>query len=897
MVESQSIPILTTKFTAPPAHAATISRPRLTAQLDDGMTGKLTLISAPPGFGKTTLVTEWLSTCPTPERVAWLSLDPGDSDAGRFLTYFVFALRTVEPEFGPGLLNVLHAPLQGDAKALLIDVINALNGVDERIICVLDDYHAITSDEVHQALSYLLEHQPSTLHLILTTRETPSLPLALLRTRRELNEFRIDDLRFTVEEAGDFLNRVMGLALSSDQVQRLEQRTEGWIAGLLLAALSAEETGSPSEALDRFGGEQRYVFDYLAEEVLRRQPEDVQAFLNRTSVLERMTADLTRELTGEGQERLDYLVESNLFTLPLDTHRSWYRYHHLFGEFLSARYQERDPRGWADAHRTASLWFEARDYQYEAAEHALAADDLERLAELLESHGREFVRRGRIPTMDRWLAALPEEMIAERPNLILSRIWTLMLSRQYETIPGWFQRIDLSSIEDERENREFRAHLAVCEATYARFRADIGEIIDRSQAALDYFATLPGGFDPNECVALLHLGSAMRMDGETLEAVERLSQAIERGQPGADLVVEINAMSQLAAAYGELGRFGEAEEWARETLDRESEYGIRRLAMSEAARLTLAGILRERESYDEARELLDDAFEAIQVAGDREDMAAQVLYFYQRALIEVGRGDAEAARRTVEMALERAVYLRFPQDAIWRVAGFRAWIHLLTGDLDIPARWAGERDFPDTEPVPNVYERTAITYAWVDLELGRIDRAEALLQRVIASMGEAGRTYRLAEAQLVLAVLYMRTDRATEAEALVDQAVDFAVRQNCRRLLIDTHPDVAGMLPGARRRARESGRQWPLQDDLSEETGRRPDQSALIEPLTPRELEVLDLLREGIPNRAIADRLFVSLGTVKRHTHNIYGKLGVSNRTQAIIRGQELGLVEVESSG
>ena len=897
MVESQSIPILTTKFTAPPAHAATISRPRLTARLDAGLAGKLTLISAPPGFGKTTLVTEWLSTYSMPERVAWLSLDPGDSDAGRFLTYFVSALRTVERELGPGLLNVLQAPVQGDATALLVDVINALNRIDEQIICVLDDYHAISSEEVDRALSYLLEHQPSTLHLIITTRETPSLPLALIRSRRDLSEFRTEDLRFTVEETGHFLNRVMGLALSPDQVQRLEQRTEGWIAGLLLAALSAEETGSPSEVLDNFGGEQRYVFDYLAEEVLRRQTKDVQAFLNRTSVLDRMTAELTRELTGEGQERLDYLVESNLFTLPLDTHRSWYRYHHLFGQFLSARYRERDPRGWADAHRKASLWFVARDHQYEAAEHALAADDLERLAELLGTSGREFVRRGRIPTMDRWLSSLPDEMIAARPNLILSRIWTLMLSRQYETIPDWFQRIDLNSIEDERERQEIRAHLAVCEATYARFRADVGEIIDRSLAALEYFATLPGGIDPNECVALLHLGSALRMDGETLEAVERLSQAIELGQPGTDLVVEINAMSQLSAAYGELGRFGEAESWARETLDREREYGIRRLAMSEAARLTLAGILREREAYDEARELLDDAFEAIRVAGDREDMAAQVLYFYLRALIEVGQGDAEAARRTVEMALERAAYLRFPADAIWRVEGLQAWIHLLIGDLELPARWVEERDFPDAEPVANVYERGAIAYAWVDLEMGRIDRAEALLQRVVASMREADRTYRLAEARLVLAALYMRTGRAAEAEVLVDQVVDFAARQNCRRLLIDTHPDIAGMLPGARRRAREGDQMWPLGDELSEETGQRPDQSALIEPLTPRELEVLGLLREGIPNRAIAERLFVSLGTIKRHTHNIYGKLGVNNRTQAIIRGQELGLIEVETFG
>ncbi len=882
--------VLVTKLARPPHRPDVVARTRLTERISNALSGKLTLISAPPGFGKTTLVTEWLAGYAQPERVGWVSLDPGDSDPGRFFSYFVRAIRSVEPEFGAGLLNVLQTGVRGDATLVLVDLINALNQLQEQVVCVLDDYHVISSDDVHRSMAYLLEHQPAHLHIVITSRETPPLPLSLLRSRREMTEFRAADLRFSLDETTAFFNQIMGFELSPERVQALEQRTEGWIAGLLLAALSAGDADEPEMTLERFGGEHRFVFDYLAEEVFRRQPPDAQRFLEQTAVLGRMSADLVRELTGEGQERLDYLVESNLFTIPLDSDRSWYRYHQLFGEFLAARLRERDHDGWKDAHHRASVWFEANGHISEAVEHALAAGDEECLARLIEQDGYELVRHGRTATLERWLSGLTEPTIVSRPRLILLRVWVLMFSRSFEEIPSWFERVDSSVIEDDEERAEFRSYQAVCEATFARFRADIDEIIRLSTEALDYFSTLPPGSNQNECIALLHLGGALRMRGDTLQSIEVLTKAIERGRPGENRVVELNALSQLTASYGELGAFREAERWARSTIEREQEYGMRRLAMAEASRISLATILREREAFDEARALLDDVILSIQRTGDREDLGAQILSLYERALVEVDARNPSAARATMEDALNRARHLQFAPDSHWRVVALKAHIHLLMGQPGPAVDWAAERPFPDEAPIDYLNERAAITRAWVDLDTGKAERSDRLLRRLIAGLEEAGRAYRLAEARLMLAAVSLRLGRESEAVEFLDKAVAYAADSDCRRLLVDTHPDVGALLPLAVRRANKMGLDLRLPAELTGDNGVLTE-VVPEEALTAREREVLELVGEGISNREIAERLYVSVGTVKRHTHNIYRKLGVSNRTQAMVRSQELGLV------
>ncbi|MEZ4568945.1 MAG: hypothetical protein R2849_01150 [Thermomicrobiales bacterium] len=460
-LDASNLPILATKLSIPPSHAEIVYRSRLTDRLEAGLSGKLTLLSAPPGSGKTTLVTEWLSSTGLSRKVAWLGLDAGDNDPGRFLTYMVAAIRTVEPDFGPGLINLLQTALGSDPAIALVDLINALSGLSEQVVLVLDDYHVITNHDVHEVVSYLLNHQPPMLHIIMTTRDTPPLPLSLLRSRREVNEFRRDEMRFTIEEATTFLNGVMGLTLDAGQVAALEERTEGWIAGLLLAALSARDAADPGAVLDSFSGEHRYVFDYLAAEVVGQQPEEVQRFLDLTSMLGRMSAPLVESLTGNGQEMLDFLVTANLFTLPLDNQRSWYRYHHLFGDFLSARFRERDPDGWREAQRRAAEWFYANGHRFEAAEHAMAADDFQQLGNLIEEVGPLLVRRGRISTISRWLEAMPEAMVLHRPQLVIQHAWVAMFSRDLQRAAHWLDLIHLEDISDPDELEAVRLEQAV----------------------------------------------------------------------------------------------------------------------------------------------------------------------------------------------------------------------------------------------------------------------------------------------------------------------------------------------------------------------------------------------------------------------------------------------------
>ena len=894
-----NLPVLTTKLSIPPHRLDVIARPRLTERLDTALSGKLTLVSAPPGSGKTTLVTEWLQATGETRSIAWLGLDAGDNDPGRFLTYLVAAIRTARPEFGSGLLKLLQTALTTDPSVALVDLINALAALPDQVVLVLDDYHVITSEDVHRVVAYLLDHQPPALHVIMTSRETPPLSLSLLRTRREVTVFRRDDLRFTVEEATAFLNGVMRLDLSSEQVAALEQRTEGWIAGLLLAALSAREVADPAAMLDAFDGGHRYVFDYLAVEVLGQQPQDVQRFLEQTSVLGRMSAALVEALTGEGQEMLDYLVDSNLFTLPLDNQRTWYRYHHLFGDFLSSRFRERDPDSWLQAHRRAGEWFYQHGDRFEAAEHAFASSDVERLADLVEELGPRLVRRGRISTVSRWLATMPDDFVTGRPALILQHAWTAMLGRDLDRASTWLDRVNLDAESDPETRRVLRTEEAVCRATFARFVGNIEEVIRLSSIALDLFNDAPGLTDTNASVPMLHLGSALRIRGDSLESIGALERALELSVERADYVVEVNAMSQLAAAYWDLGEYERAANLAREAVGRENDYGMRALAMGVAARITLGDILRHRGEFDEARELIRTAFEIIIATGDGEDIIAQMWALQTLAMTEIASGSPDVARQAMDEAVERARKHQLGERRRWLVEGLRAYVHLLLGEYEQAARWD-----PLAYPVtvrehPYLDERATITGAWLLADQGRLSEAGAHLTPLIDTLGAVRRAGRRSEAVLMLAAVRDLEGRRDEAVDLASQAAQWAAGQRAWRVFTDAHPSVSSLLPVVHERWSSSGLAWPSELDAitGTESSQELDQSNLFEPLTERERDVLELLGAGISNQAVADRLFVSVGTVKRHTHNIYGKLGVNNRTQAIIRAQELGLLGSAGTG
>ncbi|MDQ3317343.1 MAG: AAA family ATPase, partial [Actinomycetota bacterium] len=408
------MPILATKLYVPPPRPKGVLRPRLIERLNEGLDRRLTLLSAPAGFGKTTLVGEWLSSCPQPS--AWLSLDEGDNDPTRFLAYLVAALQTVAADIGEGVLGALQSPQPPPTESILTALLNEIATAPDDFVLVLDDYHVIDAKPVDDALAFLIEHLPPRVHLVIATREDPNLPLARLRGRGQLGELRAADLRFNPSEAAEFLEGVMGLSLSAEDIAALEDRTEGWIAGLQLAALSMRGREDVAGFIRAFAGDNRYVVDYLVEEVLQRQPERVRSFLLQTSILERLSGPLCDAVTGqEGSNALlEALERGNLFVVPLDDRRHWFRYHHLFADVLRARLMEEQPDRLTTLHRRASEWYERNGSPTDAIRHALAAEDFERAAGLVELAALEMLGSSQ-ETLYRWLMALPDEVVRARP--------------------------------------------------------------------------------------------------------------------------------------------------------------------------------------------------------------------------------------------------------------------------------------------------------------------------------------------------------------------------------------------------------------------------------------------------------------------------------------------------
>ena len=473
-----STPILATKLYIPPPRPKVVLRPRLIERLNEGLHRKLTLISAPAGFGKTTLVSEWVAGCERP--VAWLSLDEGDNDPTRFLTYLVAALQTIAANIGAGVLGVLQSPQPPPTESILTALLNEITTIPDNFVLVLDDYHVIDAKPVDHALTFLLEHLPPQMHLVIATREDPHLPLARLRARGQLTELRAADLRFTPAEAAEFLNQVMGLNLSAEDIAALETRTEGWIAGLQLAALSMQGHQDATSFIKSFTGSHHFVLDYLVEEVLQQQPESVQTFLLRTSILDRLCGPLCDAVlldpSASGQETLEYLEHANLFIVPLDNERRWYRYHHLFADLLRQRLHQStasstgdEGSGVAELHIRASQWYEDNGLELEAFHHAAAANDVERAERLIEGKGMPLHFRGAVTPVLDWLESLPTTVLDARPSLWVTYASLLLITGQTTGVEEKLQAAEaaLQGAEPDDKTRDLIGQIAAIRATLA----------------------------------------------------------------------------------------------------------------------------------------------------------------------------------------------------------------------------------------------------------------------------------------------------------------------------------------------------------------------------------------------------------------------------------------------
>ncbi|HYU72281.1 MAG TPA: AAA family ATPase, partial [Ktedonobacteraceae bacterium] len=559
-----SAPILATKLYIPPPRPKLIPRLHLINQLNDGLSRKLTLISAPAGFGKTTLVSEWVASYERP--VAWLSLDEQDNDLTRFLTYLIAALQTISANIGVEILKAIHVsqPQSPSAVSILTALLNEITTLQEHFILVLDDYHVIDAKPVDDALTFLLEHQPPQMHLVITTREDPQLPLARLRVRNQLTELRAADLRFTLSEAANFLNQMMGLSLSTDDIAALEARTEGWIAGLQLAAISMQGHQDATSFIKSFTGTHHFVLDYLLEEVLQQQSEGVQTFLLRTSILDRLCGPLCDAVlldsSVSGQETLEYLERANLFLVPLDNERRWYRYHHLFADLLRQRLLQSSASDMEDVtqlHIRASQWYEDNGFELEAFHHATAANDVERAERLIEGAGVPLHFRGVGAPVLNWLKSLPRATLNARPSLWVTYASALMMTGQHTTVEQTLQAAETAlaatfasgGTEPDNRTTDLVGRIASMRATLAVIQHDVETIITQSQRALEYLH--PDNL-PLRTATTYTLGYAYQLQGDRAAASQTYSDVIAISKAFGDSIYT------TAATLG-LGQIQEAE--------------------------------------------------------------------------------------------------------------------------------------------------------------------------------------------------------------------------------------------------------------------------------------------------------------------------------------------------
>jgi LuxR family maltose regulon positive regulatory protein len=903
-----STPLLATKLYLPPPRPDAVPRPGLIARLDEGLHRPLTLIAAPAGFGKTTLVAAWVAGCGRP--AAWLSLDDGDSDPARFLAYLVAALQTIAPQIGAGVSGALQSPQPPPTDAILAALLNEIAALPGDTVLVLDDYHAVDAGPVDEALAFLLAHLPPHMHLVIATREDPPFPLARLRARGQLTELRAADLRFTALEAAAFLNEVMGLSLAAEEIAALEERTEGWIAGLQLAALSMRGRRDIPGFIRAFAGDHRYIADYLVEEVLRRQPASVRSFLLHTAILERLSGPLCDAVTDQegGDARLESLERGNMFVVPLDDTRRWYRYHHLFADVLHARLLAEQPEQVPMLHRQASAWYEQHGSVADAIRHALAAADFARAADLIEPAWPAMRRSMQVATFLGWLRAIPDEVIDVRPVLSVVYAHALLVGGEIEGVEErlrgaerWLDTtVDGSGrpgataagmvVADEESFRRLPGSIAIARAGRALARGDVPGTVAHARRAL---ALVPADDHLRRGGAAAFLGLASWASGD-LETAHRSYAAgmadLQRAGNIADAIGGAVALADIRIAQG---RLREAIRTYERGLRLATEQGAPVLRGTADMHVGMAELHRERNDLGAATRHLLRSEELGEHTGFPQ-------HPYRRrvamARIREAEGDPDGALALLDEAERRYVGDFYPD--VRPVAAMKARMWAAHGKLHEALDWARERGLAAEDELSYLREYEHITLARVliaEYERDHADRAmhEAmgLLERLLEAAEAGGRTGIAIEILALQAVAYDVRGDIPAGLAPLGRSLTLAEPEGYVRFFVDEGPPMAHLLQAAMKRGIALIYVRQLLAAFGKAEERSPANQDLIEPLSERERDVLRLLRGDLSGPEIARELAVSVNTLHTHTKNIYSKLGVDTRRAAVRRAGELDLV------
>lgn len=884
--------LVQTKLYIPPLRPNLVPRPHLFDKLNAGLSGKLTLVSAPAGFGKSTLLSHWISQSEI--NFCWVTLEENDNDIIRFLAYFIAALQTIDVAVGDQLLSLFHSSQQEQVKAVLVPLINQVAQTKNRFALVLDDYHLIESQDIHQGLSFWLEHQPPTMHLVIAGRSDPPLPLAKMRARREMTEIRESDLRFSIDESDNLLNQFLGLNLSREDIKAMVNRTEGWIAGLQLASIALQGKKDMSGYIQGFTGSQEYIADYLSDEVMNHQSKQVQEFLLKTSILEHLSSQLCDAVTEQkdSQQILQQLRSSNLFLTPLDDQGQWFRYHQLFADLLHQRLLESHADEVPHLYLKASRWFEEKDLLAEAIEYALRGSYFDRAIALLESAAEETIKSSEITTFMRWIEKIPEDLVRSSVTLSIYYAWALLIRNgRPQVAESYLESIVL-------QDSQVISRLMAVKSMLSMYQRQYPTAVSLASQALE---ELPEDDILFRDLAAWNLSAALFMSGDKEGGEAILEEVAEVSRLSGNLLVAVIALCRLALARMQQGELHKPKELFQQALEIATDDQCNMLPVACEALIGLGTIHWELNELDLAQEYL---LEGIELSKKWRQQSA-IIGYVTLAHLNQSQGDVTLAGQMMEKAKSLASGTIATEADDRYVALQQAHLWLRQEDLPAARRWAHECGFDDDtyrrelQTSDNIgahlirhYE--LIVLARILIAGKRLAEALELVDRIFPFMEKMGILEKMVEIHILKAIIYRGLVKSNRANSSLATAVSLAKPEGHIRPFLEEGSVLVQILKSVA----AQGVETEFIHDILSASIESPSASfnqkkrlELVESLSDRELEVLQLLATDLTVPEIANKMYLAVSTVRSHVKNIYGKLNVHSRFEAVIKGQELGLL------
>lgn len=880
-------PLLATKLYVPHPGPNLIERSPLIERLESGIQSKLTLLSAPAGFGKTTILTQWVAQHEL--RTAWLSLDKKDTDPTTFVQYLIAALRSVAPDIGREALGSLHTePLPVDL--IFTGLVNEIAELSDKLLLVLDDYHLIENETIHTITRFLIEHSPPQFQLIIATRVDPPFPLAKWRVNNDISEVRIADLSFNRPEISSFLSRTIDLILSEHDISILEKRTEGWAAGLQLAALSLQNCRDIPTFIRDFAGTNRHIVDYLVEEVLNRQPDHIQRFLLYTSILEQLSGELCDYLTERNDSRqlLIDLDNENLFTIPLDDERSWYRFHHLFADLLRQRLQYTASGMIPQLHARASKWYEKNNFVDNAIDHAFAACDYDRAAVLisdLSDTAWEFERKSKI---FEWFEILPDEYIYERPNLCFFSAWVLTENAKFMEAEKKLRRVEemIGSEDESLSTNELQGKIAAMRAFMATGQGDYNKIITLGEQALEF---LPEEAKLWRASTYFTLGVGKTFSGDLNSAITAFSLARKASKESGNTHLYLRSNFWLAARLKYSGQLPRALEICQELLHIVKVKGIEHSIAGSAVNMLHGDLLYEMNQLDDASQLMRSNLEIIEQV---HDVAQKGWCYYGMMRVLTGQNNIAGAEEFIERVEKLKVSSGLHLWVTHLTDSWRARVWHIRGEHTRIANWLAENKISSKNlPESALHELMYIIKARHLIHTNELDDAFYLLDRLLQEQEKGGRILLQIETLLVKAQGLQKKGDLQQALQMTREAISLAEPGGYIRVFVDEGQRVIDFLKTLLQEntvTQQFVRKVLAECQLSRQVQK---DNNTVEQLSEREIEVLNCIAAGLSNKKITEELFISMSTVKTHLRNIYSKLGVNSRTQALAEARNKALI------